>query len=253
MSTKATVRALVRRTLEDTSISAPLWDDETLDDAIAGALIRYGAIVPLDVRSSVAVSSGANRIEIAGLESASWIAAVRDPAGRLIEPASPDEPFSGQGWRWWNGGIDLVRPAAAGDWTIDCPHSIPTRCRSAPGTMPPLPRSRPQICSAALPWKKRSGVAVEEMRCSRWRCGSTGRAKTWPGHAGGRRAWYARSGVRQCRWHSNRSTAEAAVAKRDRCNHDGPPCENLNRDSPPSNRTIGRSSPSRRLRVRWRS
>ena len=129
MTTKADFRNLLRRTLEDTSLAAPLWTDATLDDAIADALVRYGAMVPLETRSSVAVPLDAVQISVAGLESGSWIVAVRDPAGRLIEPIGRDDAIPAQGWRWWNGAIELNRPAIAGTWAIDW---------RSPRTLPPL-------------------------------------------------------------------------------------------------------------------
>lgn len=119
MTTKAEFRDLLRRTLEDTSVYAPLWGDDTLDDATAEGLSRYGAILPLEQRSSVAVSPGATQISVSGLESSAWIVTVRDPAGRLIEPIPANDRIPAQGWRWWNGAIELAKPAAGGAWTID--------------------------------------------------------------------------------------------------------------------------------------
>lgn len=119
MTTKAEFRDLLRRALEDTSLTAPFWGDDTLDDATAEALARYGAIVPLEVRSSEAIAPNATQISVSGLESGGWIVAVRDPGGRLIEPIGADDRIPAQGWRWWNGAIDLKRPAAGGTWTID--------------------------------------------------------------------------------------------------------------------------------------
>jgi hypothetical protein len=129
VTTKAEFRDLLRRTLEDTSVSAPLWDDPTLDDAIAEALVRYGAFVPLDQRNSVIVAADATQITVPGLESGVWIEAVRDPAGRMIVPIGADDRIPAQGWRWWNGAIELHRPATAGTWTIDW---------RAPRLLPPL-------------------------------------------------------------------------------------------------------------------
>lgn len=108
MTTKAELRELVRRRLEDTSLTAPLWDDETLDDALADGLARYGALVPLEMRSTVAVSDGDEEITVAGLVAGEWIVDVRDPAGRPVEA-----------WRWWAGAIRLARSATGGDWTVD--------------------------------------------------------------------------------------------------------------------------------------
>jgi hypothetical protein len=118
VTTKAEFRDLLRRTLEDTSLSAPLWSDDALDDAMAEALARYGAIVPLETRSTITVSDGDGQITVSGLESAAWIASIRDAAGRLIEPMV-DDRLPAQGWRWWNGAIELARPAVGGTWTID--------------------------------------------------------------------------------------------------------------------------------------
>ena len=119
MTTKAEFRELLRRTLEDTSVSAPLWDDATLDDATTEALARYGAIAPLEQRTNVSISGGASQIVVTGLDSGRWIVAVRDPSGRLIEPVSSDDQLRVQGWRWWDGAIELVLPAAGGAWVVD--------------------------------------------------------------------------------------------------------------------------------------
>jgi hypothetical protein len=129
VTTKADFRTLLRRTLEDTSVSAPLWDDTTLDDAAAEGLARYGALVPLEQRSSVIVVEAATQITVPGLESGVWIEAVRDPTGRFIEPIGIDDRIPAQGWRWWNGAIELARPATAGTWSIDW---------RAPRMLPPL-------------------------------------------------------------------------------------------------------------------
>jgi hypothetical protein len=129
VTTKADFRDLLRRTLEDTSVSAPLWDDTTLDDATAEGLTRYSALVPLEQRSSVIVAEADTQIAVPGLESGVWIEAIRDPTGRFIEPIGVDDRIPAQGWRWWNGAIQLARPASAGSWSVDW---------RAPRLMPPL-------------------------------------------------------------------------------------------------------------------
>jgi hypothetical protein len=119
MTTKLELRELVRRRLEDVS-PAPLWDDATLDDALADGLARYGSIVPLEERSSVAVASGAGGFAVPGLESGVAIREVFAPNGTLISAAIAttfEEP--GQAWRWWAGQILLAKPAAGGNWIVE--------------------------------------------------------------------------------------------------------------------------------------
>lgn len=119
MTTKVELRELVRRRLEDSSV-APLWDDETLNDAMADGLSRYGAIVPLDERSTVAVVSGASGFAVPGLESGMAIREVFAPNGAVV-PAAVAAGFEepGQAWRWWAGQILLAKPAAGGNWVVE--------------------------------------------------------------------------------------------------------------------------------------
>lgn len=119
MTTKLELRELVRRRLEDVSV-APLWDDTTIDDAMADGLMRYGSIVPLEQRSSIAVSSGVHEFTVPGLESGMAIREVFAPNGTLVPPALAstfEEP--GQAWRWWAGQILLAKPAAGGNWIVE--------------------------------------------------------------------------------------------------------------------------------------
>jgi hypothetical protein len=119
MATKAEMNALVRRRLEDASV-APLWDDATIDDALADGLSRYGAFVPLEMQSSVIVASGATGFSVTGLESGQAIRQVFAPNGRLV-PAAVAACFeaSTQTWRWWAGQILLAKPAAGGTWIVE--------------------------------------------------------------------------------------------------------------------------------------
>lgn len=119
MATKSELRELVRRRLEDVSV-APLWDDATLDDALADGLSRYGAMVPLEERSSIVVASGAVGFAVPGLESGMAIRQVIAPSGTIV-PAAIASTFEepGQAWRWWAGEIRLAKAAAGGAWIVE--------------------------------------------------------------------------------------------------------------------------------------
>ncbi len=119
MTTKAELRDMVRRRVEDTSLTSPLWDDETLDDALADGLARYGAIVPLEERSTIAVAEGVEEISVEELERGMAVARVIDPAGRVTPRIDHPGAGVGQGWRWWAGAIRLAVPAVAGAWVIE--------------------------------------------------------------------------------------------------------------------------------------
>ena len=119
MTTKAEFRAAVRRRLDDVPV-AGLWDDATLDDAMADALSRYGVFAPQEERSTVAVSDGAMSFAVTGLERRQAIRRGIDPGASVIAPGRAedgDEP--GQGWRWWAGEIRLAKPARAGSWIVE--------------------------------------------------------------------------------------------------------------------------------------
>ena len=123
--TRAELRTALRRRLEDAG-AAPLWDDATLDDALAGAIRVYGARFPKEAVVTVAVAAGATAVPVA--------AAAIDPARivRVVDGAGAPVPreadggdaagapaAAGQGWRWWDGTLLLRRPAAAGTWRIE--------------------------------------------------------------------------------------------------------------------------------------
>ena len=97
MTTKAEFRAAVRRRLDDVPV-AGLWDDATLDDAMADALSRYGVFAPQEERSTVAVSDGAMSFAVTGLERGQAIRRVIDPGAGVIAPGRAeggDEPGQG--------------------------------------------------------------------------------------------------------------------------------------------------------------
>lgn len=144
MTTKAELREMVRRRVEDTSLTAPLWDDETLDDALADGLARYGTIVPLEERTTVAVADADEAITVSGLESGTAIARVIAPSGCVVPRFESDEDAAGQGWRWWAGAIRLARPATAGDWIVEWG----------------APRLLPQLDADAMPVRSGDEAAV---------------------------------------------------------------------------------------------
>ena len=122
--TRAELRAALRRRLEDTGPS-PLWDDATLDDALAGALAAYGGRVPKEAAVEVAVPAGATRVPVAASIDPARIVRVFDGAGAAVPwdeaPAGPADAGAGQAWRWWDGALLLRRPvgAPAAPWRIE--------------------------------------------------------------------------------------------------------------------------------------
>lgn len=113
MTTRAELRAALRRRLEDVGPS-PLWDDATLHDALAGALADYGARAPKEAALAVAVPAGATRVPVADPIDSDKIVRVRDGNGAAVPRdegdagAAPEERQAGQAWRWWD---------ATGCWT----------------------------------------------------------------------------------------------------------------------------------------
>jgi hypothetical protein len=119
MTTKAELRDALRRRLEDVPVTG-LWDDATLDDALADGLSRYGAIAPLEERSTVVVSESALSFTVAGLETGEAIVRLLDPGLAVVSPfLAEDRDQPGQGWRWWAGEIRLAKPARAGNWIVE--------------------------------------------------------------------------------------------------------------------------------------
>jgi hypothetical protein len=142
MPTRAELRTALRRRLEDAGAS-PLWDDATLNDAVEGAIRRYGARFPRETVATIDVTAGATSVPVttAGIEG-ERIARVLDEAGaivpRLGEAPGPESAAGGgnaagaaglgQAWRWWSGELRLQRPAAvSGIWRIEYrgPRTIP--------------------------------------------------------------------------------------------------------------------------------
>jgi hypothetical protein len=127
MTTRAAMRSTVRTRLGDAGTPA-LWDDTTLDTAIADALRGYGARVPRERTTDLAVAAGARRIALP--PEAVRVLRVVDPGGRTVERWPAVEPpggAAGQAWRAWDGGVALAEPAQGGTWQVDSfgPRSLP--------------------------------------------------------------------------------------------------------------------------------
>ena len=119
MTTKAELRAALRRRLEDVPVTG-LWDDATLDDALADGLSRYGTIAPLEERTTVVVSDGALSFTVAGLETE------RSDCSRARSGAGSGFAISGGGSRSAGTGMALVgrrgpagETGAGGNWIIE--------------------------------------------------------------------------------------------------------------------------------------
>lgn len=115
MTTRAEVRATIRRRLEDNS-GTPLWDDALLNDLIADAIRTYGTRCPAQRSLSIAVPAGATSIPLAITPAPRRVVRVLDPNGAVV---SRDDGVAVVSWRWWNGAIILGGPAIGGDWQID--------------------------------------------------------------------------------------------------------------------------------------
>ena len=126
MTTRLELRTALRLRLEDNGV-APLWDDATLNEAIAAAVRAYGVAAPRQVTTGVTVAAGASKVATGVTLDPDRIARVTDAAGIWVPPWPPweDRPGQrtpGQAWRWWSDELILAEPAAssgAGIWTIE--------------------------------------------------------------------------------------------------------------------------------------
>ncbi|MGC4107243.1 MAG: hypothetical protein QM753_13045 [Thermomicrobiales bacterium] len=118
-TTRAGVRAMVRRRLADTS-AEPLWEDAFLDDAIAEAVRRYSDRFPREDAVMASVSAGARMVAIPGGVSPFRLVRVFDDRGDLWQqwegslsalPPVPFAPSSGERlWRVWGDDLMLASP-----------------------------------------------------------------------------------------------------------------------------------------------
>ena len=121
MTTRLSLRTALRLRLEDTS-AAPLWDDATLNQALAEAMGRYGARVPIERRLTVAIPAAATTVAVATPLSTRQVIRVLDARGESVPRAwgSPPRGGDGQAWRWWGGSLVLALPlGSAQTWTIE--------------------------------------------------------------------------------------------------------------------------------------
>lgn len=128
MTTRAELRTAVRQRLEDTG-AAPLWDDATLNEAIAGAIRHYGARFPREAVTDLAIASGNTSFPLASETiDPTRIARVLDGAGAVVPryvetgrgPSGAEAAAEEQAWRWWDGALRLTRPVAtAATWRIE--------------------------------------------------------------------------------------------------------------------------------------
>jgi hypothetical protein len=138
MPTRVQMRAQIRTRLEDLG-TGTLWDDQTINDAIAAALLRYGARMPGQRTLTLDLPAGATTHPIPappddpdGIDP-TRIVRVLDERGEVVPRSRPvpDGPDTGgpvqasllggvaQGWRVWDGMLLLERPARGGEWRIE--------------------------------------------------------------------------------------------------------------------------------------
>jgi hypothetical protein len=116
--------------LEDTTLN-PLWDDATLNEALAGAVRAYGLRIPKQAVTTIVIAAGATEVEVPAVTGdPSRFVRVIDPRGHIV-PAAAGDPASGlvaQSWRWWDGTLRLSHPALGGTWRLEhlAPRQAPT-------------------------------------------------------------------------------------------------------------------------------
>ncbi|CAA9327879.1 MAG: hypothetical protein AVDCRST_MAG24-670 [uncultured Nocardioidaceae bacterium] len=121
MTTRLTLRTALRSRLEDTT-ATPLWDDASLNEALAGAMGRYGARVPIERRLDVAIPAATTTIAVATSLSTRQVVRVLDARGEPVARAWGQAPRGGDGqaWRWWGGSLVLALPLGSAQmWTIE--------------------------------------------------------------------------------------------------------------------------------------
>jgi hypothetical protein len=157
MPTRVQMRAQIKTRLEDLGAGV-LWDDQTINDAIVAALLRYGARMPSQQTLPLDLPAGATSYPIPtppgdpdGIDPAR-IVRVLDERGDVVPRSRPvpDGPDTGgptqatlfggvaQGWRVWDGALLLERPARGGEWRIEHlgPRTAPAEDEAALDLLP---------------------------------------------------------------------------------------------------------------------
>ncbi len=131
MITRADLRSMLRRRLEDT-VAPYLWDDATLNDLLATAMAEFGSRFPAEGTLLVAVSEGDTIVPLTTLPTGAQPFRVRDPGGWEVRPSwggsTGITADTDQGWRFWNRKLWFDRPARGGAWELDylMARSLPT-------------------------------------------------------------------------------------------------------------------------------
>lgn len=176
MPTRTQMRAQIRTRLEDLG-AGTLWDDQTINDAIAAALLRYGARAPSQQTLTLDLPAGATSFPVPTPpeepDGQDWIDPARivrvlDERGEIVPrsrpvPDGPDTGGPAQGWRVWDGTLLLERPARGGEWRIE--HLGP---RTAPAgdesTLDLLPGDEEAVAELAIGLLLRRRLVEEAKR-----------------------------------------------------------------------------------------
>lgn len=119
MTTRADLRAEVRRRLEDVGVT-PLWDDATLNGMLADAIRAIGSRFPEERTLSVMVAEGATSVSLASAVAERTVARVVDPTGEAVPRARGPVGTGAAAQEWWSwaGEVWLAQPATGGTWAI---------------------------------------------------------------------------------------------------------------------------------------
>ena len=114
MTTRADIRARLRRMLEDTDPVAPLWPDAALNEWLAVAVREYGARFPREVTVTIAAMPG--QTDYALPADTRRVLRVESPAGRPIPRRAPriaHELGAAQTWLHFGAILTLGEPPTA--------------------------------------------------------------------------------------------------------------------------------------------
>ncbi|MGB3308089.1 MAG: hypothetical protein WBA63_18025 [Thermomicrobiales bacterium] len=128
-TTRAELRAMVRRRLADTSAD-PLWDDQFLNDAIAEAVRRYSARIQREAATTTAVTAGDRELTVPDGINPHRIVKIFDDRGdiwrqwsetvRSLPPVAYAPSSGDHFWRVWGSDVMLASPAPrTGTWRLE--------------------------------------------------------------------------------------------------------------------------------------